>query len=291
MNLRVGFHVSIKGGIQNSITNALDIGCTAFQIFTRSPRQWRLPELVEADVESFKTYLKKSGIEKNSVAVHMPYLPNLAGPDGELFEKSVNSFTSELIRCSQLGIEYLVIHLGSHKDLGRDHGVNQLLKSCGQAVDNYKSSFKKNLDVTILLENSAGQKGSIGSKLEELGEILDKLSNKTYCVCLDTCHAFASGYDLSTEEACNRFINEFDKTVGLESLKFIHLNDSKHEIGSHRDRHELFGHGKIGTKGLSTIINDKKMGNVPMVMEPDFVSVEEDAKNLKLIRKLRKQPN
>jgi len=291
LNLRVGFHVSIKGGIQNSITNALDIGCTAFQIFTRSPRQWRLPELVEADVESFKTYLKKSGIEKNSVAVHMPYLPNLAGPDGELFEKSVNSFTSELIRCSQLGIEYLVIHLGSHKDLGRDHGVNQLLKSCGQAVDNYKSSFKKNLDVTILLENSAGQKGSIGSKLEELGEILDKLSNKTYCVCLDTCHAFASGYDLRTEEACNRFINEFDKTVGLESLKFIHLNDSKHEIGSHRDRHELFGHGKIGTKGLSTIINDKKMGNVPMVMEPDFVSVEEDAKNLKLIRKLRKQPN
>lgn len=291
MSLRVGFHVSIKGGIQNSITNALDIGCTAFQIFTRSPRQWRLPELVEADVESFKTYLKKSGIEKNSVAVHMPYLPNLAGPDGELFEKSVNSFTSELIRCSQLGIEYLVIHLGSHKDLGRDHGVNQLLKSCGQAVDNYKSSFKKNLDVTILLENSAGQKGSIGSKLEELGEILDKLSNKTYCVCLDTCHAFASGYDLRTEEACNRFINEFDKTVGLESLKFIHLNDSKHEIGTHRDRHELFGHGKIGTKGLSTIINDKKMGNVPMVMEPDFVSLEEDAKNLKLIRKLRKQPN
>ena len=291
MNFRVGFHVSIAGGIQKSVTNALDIGCTAFQIFTRSPRQWRLPELVEADVESFKTYLKKSGIEKNSVAVHMPYLPNLAGPDGELFEKSVNSFTSELIRCSQLGIEYLVIHLGSHKDLGRDHGVNQLLKSCGQAVDNYKSSFKKNLDVTILLENSAGQKGSIGSKLEELGEILDKLSNKTYCVCLDTCHAFASGYDLRTEEACNRFINEFDKTVGLESLKFIHLNDSKHEIGSHRDRHELFGHGKIGTKGLSTIINDKKMGNVPMVMEPDFVSLEEDAKNLKLIRKLRKQPN
>jgi deoxyribonuclease-4 len=291
LNLRVGFHVSIKGGIQNSITNALDIGCTAFQIFTRSPRQWHLKELVEDDVESFKTNLKKSGIEKNSVAVHMPYLPNLAGPDGELFEKSVNSFTSELIRCSQLGIEYLVIHLGSHKDMGRDHGVNQLLKSCGQAVDNYKSSFKKNLDVTILLENSAGQKGSIGSKLEELGEILDKLSNKTYCVCLDTCHAFASGYDLSTEEACNRFINEFDKTVGLESLKFIHLNDSKHEIGSHRDRHELFGHGKIGAKGLSTIINDKKMGNVPMVMEPEFVSIEDDARNLALIRKLRKQPN
>jgi deoxyribonuclease-4 len=174
-------------------------------------------------------------------------------------------------------------------DMGRDHGVQQLLKSCGEAVDNYKSSFKKNLDVTILLENSAGQKGSIGSKLEELGEILDKLSNKTYGICLDTCHAFASGYDLSTEEACKRFINDFDKTVGLDSLKFIHLNDSKHEIGSRRDRHELFGNGKIGAKGLSTIINDKKMGNVPMVMEPEKVSNEEDIKNLALIRKFRKQ--
>ena len=291
MNFRVGFHVSIAGGIQNSITNALDIGCTAFQIFTRSPRQWQANELVEADVELFKTNLKKSGIEKNSVAVHMPYLPNLSGPDGELFDKSLDSFARELKRCSQLGIEYLVIHLGSHKDMGRDHGIQQLLKSCGKAVDSYKSSFKKNLDVTILLENSAGQKGSIGSKLEELGEILDKLSNKTYGICLDTCHAFASGYDLSTEEACKRFINDFDKTVGLDSLKFIHLNDSKHEIGSRRDRHELFGNGKIGAKGLSTIINDKKMGNVPVVMEPEFVSIEEDAKNLALIRKLRKQPN
>jgi len=289
LNFRVGFHVSIAGGIQNSITNALDIGCTAFQIFTRSPRQWQANELVEDDVELFKTNLKKSGIEKNSVAVHMPYLPNLSGPDGELFDKSLDSFARELKRCSQLGIEYLVIHLGSHKDMGRDHGVQQLLKSCGKAVDNYKSSFKKNLDVTILLENSAGQKGSIGSKLEELGEILDKLSNKTYGICLDTCHAFASGYDLSTEEACKRFINDFDKTVGLDSLKFIHLNDSKHEIGSRRDRHELFGNGKIGAKGLSTIINDKKMGNVPMVMEPDKVSNEEDIKNLALIRKFRKQ--
>jgi deoxyribonuclease-4 len=290
LNFRVGFHVSIAGGIQNSITNALDIGCTAFQIFTRSPRQWQAKNLVEADVGLFKTNLKKSGIEKNSVAVHMPYLPNLSGPDGELFAKSLDSLALELKRCSQLGIEYLVIHLGSHKEMGRDHGIEQLLKSCGQAVDNYKSSFKKNLDVTILLENSAGQKGSIGSKLEEIGEILDKLSSKTYGVCLDTCHAFASGYDLSTEEACKGFIGEFDKNVGLQYLKFIHLNDSKYEVGSHLDRHELFGHGKIGAKGLSTIINDKKMGNVPMVMEPEFVSVEEDVKNLALIRKYRKQP-
>ena len=291
MSFRVGFHVSIAGGIQNSISNAAEIGCTAFQIFTRSPRQWHSKDLVESEVELFKANLKKSGIKKNSVAVHMPYLPNLSGPDGELLEKSLNSFTSELTRCSQLGIEYLVIHLGSHKEQGRDNGIKQLLKSCEEAVDNYKSTFKRKLDVTILLENSAGQKGSIGSKLEELGEILDKLSSKTFCVCLDTCHAFAAGYDLSTEEACKRFISEFDKIVGLGVLKFIHLNDSKYEIGSHLDRHELVGNGKIGIEGFRTIINHKILGDIPMVMEPNFVSIEEDVKNLELVRKLRKRTN
>lgn len=115
MTFKIGFHVSIAGGIQNSVTNAVQIGCTAFQIFTRSPRQWHSRDLEEADVELFKTNLKKSGISRDSVAVHMPYLPNLSGPNGELYEKSVNSFTSELIRTSKLGIKYLIIDLGSDK--------------------------------------------------------------------------------------------------------------------------------------------------------------------------------
>jgi len=291
LSFKVGFHVSSAGGIQNSISNAVEIGCTAFQIFTRSPRQWQMKDLVDAQVDLFKTNFKKSGIQKDSVAVHMPYLPNLSGPDGETYEKSKKSFTSELIRCSRIGIEFLVIHLGSHMERGKDNGIKQLLKSCGEAVDNYKSEFKRKLDVTILLENSAGQKSSIGSKLEELGEILDKLSSKTYCVCLDTCHAFASGYDLSTEEACKQFFSEFDEIVGLEVLKFIHLNDSKYEIGSHLDRHELVGNGKIGIEGFKTIINHKIIGEIPMVMEPNVVSIEEDIKNLELVRKLRKRTN
>jgi deoxyribonuclease-4 len=291
LSFRVGFHVSIAGGIQNSISNAAEIGCTAFQIFTRSPRQWQMKDLVDAQVDLFKTNLKKSGIQKDSVAVHMPYLPNLSGPDGESYEKTQKSFTNELIRCSRIGIEFLVVHLGSHMGRGKNNGIKQLLKSCEEAVDNYKSAFKRKLDVTILLENSAGQKGSIGSKLEELGEILDKLSSKTYCVCLDTCHAFASGYDLSTEETCKQFFSEFDEIIGLEVLKFIHLNDSKYEIGSHLDRHELVGHGKIGIEGFKTIINHKIIRDIPMIMEPNFVSIEEDAKNLEFVRKLRKRTN
>jgi deoxyribonuclease IV len=284
----VGFHVSIAGGIHNSVLNAQKIGCTAFQIFTRNPRGWAEKELKDDEIKLFRSNLKKSGIRIDSVAAHMPYLPNLSGPDGEMYQKSLDSFRNELIRCSRLGIEYLVIHLGSHREQGKDKGIKQLIKSCVTGVDYFRSNYNKKMNVTILLENSASQKNSLGDTLEELREILDKLPNKTYGICLDTCHAFASGYDLSTENACNQFINKFDKIVGLEVLKFIHLNDSKYEIGSHLDRHELVGHGKIGIEGLKTIINDKTIRDIPMVMEPHFVSIEDDAKNLEMVLKLRK---
>ena len=288
MPFRIGFHVSIAGGIHNSVLNAQKIGCTAFQIFTRNPRGWAEKELNEDEIKLFRSNLKESGIQKDSIAAHMPYLPNLSGPDGEMYQKSVDSFKHELIRCSRIGIEYLVIHLGSHREQGKDKGIKQLIKSCELALDYYRSHYKKKTDVTILLENSASQKNSLGDTLEELRQILDKLPKKTYGVCLDTCHAFASGYDLSTEESCNEFINKFDKIVGLRVLKFIHLNDSKYEIGSHLDRHELVGCGKIGIDGLKTIINNKTLGDIPMVMEPHFASIEDDAKNLEMVHKLRK---
>ncbi len=288
MPFRIGFHVSIAGGIHNSVFNAQTIGCTAFQIFTRNPRGWAEKELKEEDINMFKLKLKESGIQKDSVAVHMPYLPNLSGPDGEMYQKSVDSFKHELIRCSRLGIEFLVIHLGSHREQGKDKGIKQLVKGCELALDYYKSHYKKKMDVTVLLENSASQKNSVGDSLEELRQILDKLAKNAYGICLDTCHAFASGYDLSTEDSCNKFINKFDKIVGLEELKFIHLNDSKYEIGSHLDRHELVGCGKIGINGFKTIVNDKTIGDIPMVMEPHVTSLQEDTKNLQMVQSLRK---
>lgn len=288
MPFRIGFHVSIAGGIHNSVFKAQTIGCTAFQIFTRNPRGWAEKELKEEDINMFKLKLKESGIQKDSVAVHMPYLPNLSGPDGEMYQKSVDSFKHELIRCSRLGIEFLVIHLGSHREQGKDKGIKQLVKGCELALDYYRSHYKKKMDVTVLLENSASQKNSVGDSLEELRQILDKLAKNAYGICLDTCHAFASGYDLSTEESCNQFINKFDKIVGLEELKFIHLNDSKYEIGSHLDRHELVGCGKIGINGFKTIVNDKTIGDIPMVMEPHATSLQEDTKNLQMVQSLRK---
>jgi deoxyribonuclease-4 len=283
----IGFHVSIAKGIQNSVSNAVEIGCTAFQIFTRNPRGWVERKLVDTEIESFKTNLKKSGIQNNSIAVHMPYLPNLSGPDGEIYKKSLNSFTNELIRCSRLGIEYLVIHLGSHLGKGKGNGISQLIKGCEFAMDNYKSTYEKKLNVTILLENSAGQKNSIGSTIEELREILDKLPKKGYGVCLDTCHALASGYDLKSAEACEKFVDRFHNVVGFEVLKFIHLNDSKGDVGSHLDRHEHIGLGKIGIEGFKSILNMNRLRNLPVIMETPVDSVRDNSKNLEVVLKLR----
>ena len=288
MNFRIGFHVSIAGGIQNSVSSAVNIGCTAFQIFTRNPRGWVERKLVESEIDSFKSNVKKSGIQNNSIAVHMPYLPNLSGPDSEIYEKSKESFTNELIRCSRLGIEYLVIHLGSHRGMGKYNGTKQLLKSCEEAVDNYKSTFKKKLNVTILLENSAGQKDSIGSTLEDLAGIFEKLPRNGYGMCLDTCHAFASGYDLKDADACNEFMDKFDNIVGLNVLKFIHLNDSKGDIGSHLDRHEHIGLGKIGIHGLKSILNTKSLKDLPVIMETPIDSTRDNSKNLQVVLDLRK---
>lgn len=161
------------------------------------------------------------------------------------------------------------------------------MKSCENAVDNYKSAYKKRLNVTILLENSAGQKNSIGNNLEELRQILDKLPNKGYGVCFDTCHAFVSGYDLKSAGACEKFIDNFDKIIGLKFLKFIHLNDSRSDIGSHVDRHEHIGLGKIGVEGLSSIVNNYSLRDLPIIMETPVDSIRDDSKNLEVFRKLR----
>lgn len=287
MTFKIGFHVSIAGGIRNSVSNAVQIGCTAFQIFTRNPRGWTERALEKQDVELFKSNLKKSEIQNDSVAVHMPYMPNLSGPDDELYEKSVCSFTNELIRTSKLGVKYLVIDLGSDMGHGKENGIKQLLKSCEIAVDNFKSSYKKSFDVAVLLQNGWGSGNSMGTKLEDLREILDKLPGKAYGICIDTCHAFVAGYDLRTRDTCDKFIEELDKQIGFDSLRLIHLNDSKMDIGSCTDGHEHLGLGKIGVEGLKTLINHKSLRDLPMVMQTPFTSIEDHSKKLKYVQSLR----
>ena len=280
MEVRVGFHVSIAGGISNSVNNAKKLGCTAFQIFSRNPRGWAAKRLPADEVDSFKNRLSASGIEKTSVVVHMPYLPNLSGPPGELYERSVKTLTQEMQRCDLLGISYLVIHLGSHMGRGCNSGINQLVNALTAATAFSKS---KN-EVVVLLENSVGQKNSIGRTLEELRLILDRLdSSKQFGVCVDTCHLYASGYDLRTKEDVNIMFDKIKDIIGLRELKIIHLNDSKGGLGSNLDRHEHIGLGSIGVEGISTFVNHVAVQALPIIMETPIDKTRGDEQNLKVV--------
>lgn len=301
--LRVGFHVSIAGGISNSVDNAKKIGCSAFQIFSRNPRGWTAKPLAQDDVRLFREKLAASGISQESVAVHMPYLPNLSGPESDYYGKSVDTLAGEMGRCGELGIPYLVIHLGSHMGRGPESGIGQLVKAIHTAADRQGSSeegggqwqkqkqqtqHRKN-EVTVLLENSAGQKNSIGSKFEELRRILDRLRSGpssgrvSYGICFDTCHAFAAGYDLRTKDAVDRTLDSFDREVGLGELRLIHLNDSKGPINSNLDRHEHIGLGSIGSAGFAALLKHRAAAAVPLIMETPIDEKRGEEQNMQAL--------
>jgi deoxyribonuclease IV len=280
MDVRVGFHVSIAGGISNSVNNAKKLGCTAFQIFSRNPRGWAAKPLRREEVDSFKNRLCESGIEKTAVVVHMPYLPNLSGPPGELYERSVKTLIEEMQRCNLLGISYLVIHLGSHMGVGSNSGIDQLVNALTVASAGSKSENK----VAVLLENNVGQKNSVGGTLEELRLILDRLdSSKQFGVCIDTCHLFASGYDLRTKKDVNIIFEKIKAIVGMKELKIVHLNDSKGGLGSNLDRHEHIGLGSIGVEGLTTFLNHRAIQALPIIMETPIDTTRGDEQNLRVV--------
>jgi deoxyribonuclease-4 len=280
MEVRVGFHVSIAGGISNSVNNAKKLGCSAFQIFSRNPRGWTAKPLPTDEVRSFKNRLCASAIEKKSVIVHMPYLPNLSGPPGGLYERSVKTLTEELERCKLLGICYLVIHLGSHMGRGSTSGINQLVNALRTSIVCSKSEK----EVVVLLENNVGQKNSVGGTLEELRLILDRLdSSKQFGVCIDTCHLFASGYDLRTKQDVNIIVEKIKAIVGLKELKIIHLNDSKGGLGSNLDRHEHIGLGSIGVEGISAFLNHQAIQSLPIIMETPIDATRGDEQNLQVV--------
>jgi deoxyribonuclease-4 len=261
---KVGFHVSIAGGIANSVDNAKAMGCTAFQIFSRNPRGWASKPLAKDDVQLFKNKLSASGIERSSTIVHMPYLPNLSAGNSDIYKKSVETLSEEMQRCVTLEIPYLVIHLGSYKETSAKAGFEQLINAIS------KARAKNQKRPIVLLENNAGQTNRLGGKFEELRMILDKLNDpKEFGVCLDTCHLFASGHDLRTEGEVDNTLDKFANIVGLKELKFIHLNDSKWPFASARDEHEHLGVGHIGPKGLAAFLNHRAIKDLPAVIETD----------------------
>jgi deoxyribonuclease IV len=279
----MGFHVSITGSLSNSIKNAEEIGCTAFQIFTRNPRGWKPKPLEMKDAEEFKRKIKDSYIDKKNVIVHMPYLPNFAAPDSESYYKSKQVLSEEIIRCYLLDIPYLILHLGSHLGFGEKNGINQIVNACNFALDNFNSSYRRHLDLNILIENSAGQKNSIGSKFGEIKDILDELNDKKFGVCFDTCHAFASGYDLRSSKKVIETINNFNNTINIKNLKVLHLNDSKGNINEKKDRHQHIGLGLIGKEGLMEFLKNKDFQNIPIIMETPNDGIRGDKENMKIV--------
>jgi len=278
--MQVGCHVSISGSIDKSVDNAVERECSAFQIFTRNPRGWHAKDLTDIDVTNFKTKLKASKIDRFATCAHMPYLPNLSTPKEDGFEKSVNTLISEMNRCAQLGIPYLVTHLGSHLGTGEEAGIKQLVKGLN------KAGQTKN-DVMILLENTAGQKNSVGAEFEQLAEIFNQLKpSKKFGICIDTCHAFVSGYDLRTEIAVKDTFVKFDKLIGFENLKILHLNDAKGEIGCNLDRHYHIGLGNIGEKGLSEVIKIANKKKIPIILETPIDDTRDDFENIRKVKEL-----
>ena len=278
--VQIGSHVSISGSIANAITNASERECSAFQVFTSNPRGWHAKDLTDDDATNYKNNLSQSNIDRFATVAHMPYLPNLSSPEISVYEKSIHTMIREVERCDKLGIPYLVTHLGSHKGTGEDKGIQRLVGALTEVA-------KTNKDVTILLENTAGQKNSVGSDFTQLAEIFFGLKPASrFGICIDTCHAFAAGYDLRNEKNVKDVFEKFDSEIGLKHIKIIHLNDSKGELGCHLDRHEHIGLGHIGEAGLSQVVKLANKNKIPIILETPIDERRTDFENIRKAKEL-----
>jgi len=279
----LGAHVSISGGLYKAPFNGRTATCEVVQIFTQSRNQWRTKALTHEDVVKFITAQQETGVKV--VCAHDSYLINLASPEKVLFKKSYTAFLEEMNRCNRLQIPYLVMHPGAHVGTGETKGIDQLARALNRLLDKDPKG-----QVKICLETTAGQGTSLGYRLEQLAEILDKIENRErMAICLDTCHIFAAGYRFHTRKAYHALIREFDNVLGLAKLAVIHMNDSKKECGSRVDRHEHIGRGAIGAGPFGFFMNDKRLAKIPKILETPKKSAAEDIANLKVLRGLVKK--
>ena len=270
-----GAHVSMAGGIDKAPERAAEIGCEVFQIFSRPPQGGNAADIDEALAERFQENLKK--YSQKEFYIHTPYIINLASQDGRIRGNSIRLIREDLKRGSLLGAKYVMTHLGSAKELDRET-ANKM------TAENLKKVFDKNYETKLLIEISAGAGNIIGSAFEDLAYFIDELKNYNIGICLDTAHMFASGYDLRDEELVKATFDKFEKTVGLKYLKLFHLNDSKVDFGSRKDRHEHIGDGKIGREGFVALIAENRLRDTNMICETESDKVAEDIKILKKIR-------
>jgi deoxyribonuclease-4 len=278
----LGAHESTAGGLHLAFARIASVGGEALQVFTRNQRQWQAPPLSADEIASFRT--QKEQAPDMPVASHASYLINLGSGSQELAARSVQAFAEELRRCDLLAIPWVVLHPGSHGGNGVEAGLARVAANLDAA---FTAAGEKSA-VRVLLETTAGQGTGLGSRFEELAWLLNasRFSGRLG-VCMDTCHIFAGGYDLRTPTAYARTMAEFDRTVGLDNLFFVHLNDCKKELGSRVDRHEHIGQGRIGREGFRLLLNDPRLASLPMTLEtPKGVDLAEDRENLRLLRSL-----
>ncbi len=274
--MKIGCHVSIAGGIFNAPKRANDLGCECFQMFSRSPQGGKASELTDEVIERWNTEIKKYKIK--DVYIHTPYYINFASANSRIRHGSVSVVHGELKRASKLGVKYVMTHLGSAKDIGKKEATKKTIEMLQEMLDGYIGSAK------LLIENAAGAGAIIGDKFTEIKEIIDGVKNESIGgVCMDTQHAFASGYDWRGENF-NKTLKQINSELGLNKIKLMHANDSKVEFESKRDRHEHIGDGYIGKTTFQNIVNMANTNNIDMILETQHDKVEEDIRLLKKFR-------
>ncbi len=272
----IGAHVSASGGVENAPLNAKAIGAKAFSLFTKNQRQWKAKPLTEESIAAFKENCAANGYGSDHIMPHDSYLINLGHPEKEALQKSRDAFLDEVQRCEQLGIKLLNFHPGSHlKKID--------LKDCLRIIaDSINWTHAQTEGVVAVIENTAGQGSNVGFEFSQLAEIIEHVKDQSRVgVCIDTCHAFAAGYELRTQEGFEKTMSEFEQVVGLDFLRGVHLNDSKKPFASRRDRHENIGEGEIGEAAFKFIVNDPRFDNIPMILEtPNSAKWQEEIETL-----------
>jgi len=289
LGMTLGSHLSIAGGVDKAIDRAHDLDENALQIFSQNVRAWKTRELEEDEIAKFKDKRKQYGIDY--VVIHTSYLLNLASPKDELWKKSKQGLVEEIRRADALGIPAINTHIGSHTGSGLENGLNRLIEALREIT---RTNEFADSTVTLLLENTAGAGTALGSDFSELGRVLGELDcPHRFGVCIDTCHGFAAGYDLSSQAGVEGTLQAFDEQVDIGNLKLVHLNDSRGGLGSNKDRHDHIGMGQIGEEGFKAIVNHPLARDLPFILETPkekIDGVEADRVNLDKIMSFREIP-
>ena len=278
---RIGAHVSASGGVSNAPLNAAKIGADAFALFVKNQRQWSAKPLENQEIENFKQNLKISKILPEHILAHDRYLINLGHPNLQNRQKSLEAFIDEINRCEILGIRLLNFHPGSHLKLISEQ---ECLKNIAESINKALANTNR---VKLVIENTAGQGSNLGYHFDQIAFIIKNVSDKSRIgVCIDTCHAFAGGYDFRTKAAYEKTMSEFDAKIGYKFLSGMHLNDTKNELGIRKDRHESLGKGFLGLESFENIMNDKNIDEIPMILETIDETIWPD--EIKILRNLIK---